>query len=94
MCPHAGVVTIVSENETVLAEDGPLCTATDTFVVGACLLTEAEMEPCLTVAWLEPATRVFIGGVPALLTPSATITDGAEPGPATALVFQQRVWGT
>jgi len=94
MCPHAGTVTIVSQNQAVLAQDGPLCTVSDTFTVAACQLTQAQMKPCVTVAWPEPATRVFVNGVPALVTPSTTLTDGAQPGPASVLLFQQRVWGT
>ena len=82
LCPHAGKVTITSANESVLTADGPLCTASDTFAVAACQLTQAQLSPCLSVGWLAPATRVFIGGKPALLTPSATLTDGAQPGPA------------
>lgn len=93
-CPHAGAVTIVSQVQKVLTESGPPCTATDTFMVAGCLLTQAQLTPCLNVAWLEPATRVFIQGAPALLIPSATLTDGAQPGPATVVMFQQRVWGT
>ncbi len=94
MCPHAGPVTIVSENETVLGEDGPLCTLEDVFIVQGCPQTQPGLSPCMTVAWLESATRVFIEGVPALLTPGETFCDGVPPGPATVVFCQSRVWGT
>jgi hypothetical protein len=92
-CAHGGSVMAVSTNTQVSSPEGPLTTWEDSFLVAGCTLTPPSESPCLQVQWLQPATRVFIDGVPAVLTPSASLTDGTPPAPAVVVLVQTRVWG-
>jgi uncharacterized Zn-binding protein involved in type VI secretion len=98
MCPHAGQVNIVSTNTRVKADGQPLATMGDQFVVAGCAFTvpPGKPQPCVKVQWLAPATRVLIGGQPAILQSSSGLCQSAEQipqGPPNVAVTQMRVTG-
>jgi hypothetical protein len=99
ICPHAGQVTTISSNARVLVSKQPVATAADQYLVGGCAFTvpPAKPQPCVKVQWLTPATRVLVGGQPAILQSSQGLCQSAEQipqGPPSVLVTQPRVRGT
>ena len=79
MCPHGGQVTTPG-NPRVTVSGMPVCTLTDKGIVAGCAFTvpPGKPQPCVTVQWLVGATRVTIGGVPALVQSSTGICQSAE----------------
>jgi hypothetical protein len=69
-----------------------VATAADTFTVAGCPFTVPPPVPCVNVQWVVPASRVLVGGVPAILQSSQGICvpNGV---PATVVVTQVRVQG-
>lgn len=99
MCPHGGQLSIISTNVRVTAGGQPLATVSDQFMIAGCAFTipPGKPQPCLKVQWLVPATRVTIGGQPAILQTSSGLCLTAEQipqGPPTVTVAQTRVLGT
>lgn len=93
-CAHAGQVSIVSSNARVTSDSVALGTATDSFLVAGCQLSSSGVSPCIHVLWPQPAQRVFINNLPALVATAATQTDGAMPAPGVVILTQLRVWGS
>jgi hypothetical protein len=80
----------------VLAAGQPVLTLADTFVIAGCPFADATgPKPCTQVQWLTPATKVLIGGVPALLDSSKGlgIGAGAPPTPLQPAMTQTKVMG-
>jgi hypothetical protein len=99
MCPHGGQLSIISTNVRVTAGGQALATLGDQFMIAGCAFTipPGKPQPCLKVQWLAPATRVTIGGSPAILQSSSGLCLTAEQipqGPPTISVAQMRVTGT
>ena len=99
ICPHAGQVTTMSSNTRVLVSGQPAATLADQFLVAGCAFTvpPAKPQPCLKVQWLTPATRVLVGGQPAILQTSSAQCLSPEQipqGPPSVLVTQLRARGT
>jgi hypothetical protein len=99
MCPHGGSISIISTNVRVTAGGQALATFGDQFMIAGCAFTipPGKPQPCLKVQWLMPATRVTIGGQPAILQTSSGLCLTAEQipqGPPTITVAQTRVLGT
>lgn len=92
-CAHTGQVSIVSSNARVTSDNVPLGMSTDSFLVAGCQLSQSGLSPCIDVLWPQPAQRVFINNLPALLSTATTQTDGAVPAPAVVIMTQLRVWG-
>jgi hypothetical protein len=97
-CPHQGQVSIVSSNTRVLLLGQPAATLADTYPTTGCTFTlpGPKPQPCLTVRWLTPATRVLISSQPAILQASSGLCLTAEQipqGPPTVTVVQGRVSG-
>ena len=103
-CTHPpGMVAAVAVAPRVFVNLQPVLTATSVLTVAGCLFqipTPAgpKPQPCVTVKWVNIATRVFISGVPALLQaspgPGAGICQSVEQipqGPPTVSVLQMRV---
>lgn len=96
-CPHGmGQLTIISSNARVLVGGQPVATMADTGMIAGCAFTvpPGKPQPCATVRWLMPATRVLVGGQPALLQPGPHLclsADQIPAGPAIVSVCQARV---
>ena len=99
ICPHGGQVTVISSNTRVLVSGMPVATLADVCVVAACAFTvpPGKPQPCVTVKWLVPATRILINGQPALLQTSVGLCFSPEQipqGPPAIISTQPRVTGT
>ncbi len=98
MCPHGGPVSIISSNARVKISGQPVATLSDTYTVGGCAFTVPgpKPQPCVTVQWLVPASRVRVGGQPVILQTSSGLCQSAEQipqGPPNVVVTQVRVKG-
>jgi hypothetical protein len=99
MCPHAGQVSIVSSDATVLASGSPVATMADQFLVTGCVFTvpPGKPQPCVQVQWMTPATRVLVNGQPPILQSStglALSVEGIPGGPPLVAMTQMRVVAT
>ena len=102
MCPHGGSMTTIPSNTRVMVSGQPVATMVDTSTIAGCpfqipIGTGTKPQPCVTVQWLVPATRVTVNGQPALLQTSTGLCKSAEQipqGPPTITVNQARVIAT
>jgi len=98
MCPHGGQVSITPTNQRVSVGGQPVAVMADTCLVAGCaFMVGTKPQPCMKVQWLVPATRVTIGGQPALLQSSSGLclsADQIPAGPPNVVVTQMRVTGT
>ena len=95
LCSHGGQATPTAPNPRVLLSGQPATTLGAPYMVAGCAMPPptAGNGPCVTGQWLMGATRVLIGGQPALLQASPSIC--APTGtPMTVAVVQTRVTGT
>lgn len=98
ICPHGGQVNISSTNTRVLVGGNPVATQPDTFTVTGCAFTlpNGKPQPCVTVRWVVPASRVLVGGKPAILQSSTGLCQSAEQipqGPPSVVKTQTNVRG-
>ncbi len=80
-CTHAAPATIVPAQARVMVSGQPVATMASQIVVAGCpfqipVPPVTKPQPCITIKWLMPSTRVLVGGVPAMLVPAP----GAGPG--------------
>jgi len=62
MCPHGGTVT-ATPGATQAQAAAPVLRGSDTFIVAGCAFNIAGVpNPCVTVNWVQTATRVQHGG--------------------------------
>jgi hypothetical protein len=98
ICPHGGQVTTISANTRVLVGGQPVATIGDTYLVAGCVFAVGpKPQPCVTVRWLVPASRVLVNRQPAILQTSTGICQSAEQipqGPPTVVTTQVRARGT
>ena len=99
LCPHAGQATTISSNTRVLVSGQQVATLADTTTVAGCPFTVPgpKPQPCMTVKWLVPAARVFVGGQPVLLQTSSGLCMSAEQAPQGSpniVATQTRVTGS
>lgn len=97
-CPHGGQVTTPPTNTRVLVSGQPVATLSDTSIVAGCpfVLPNGKPQPCMTLKWLVPATRVQVNGQPVLLQTSTGLCQSAEQipqGPPIIASTQPRVMG-
>lgn len=97
-CAHgAGQIQVISANTRVLVAKQAVATAADMATIAGCpFMAGTKPQPCVTVRWVAPATRVLVGGQPALLQNGVALCQSAEQipqGPPT-LTGQVRVRGT
>lgn len=97
-CPHGmGQMSIISSNTRVLVGGQPVATAADAGLIAGCTFAVGlKPQPCVTVKWLMPATRVVVMGSPALLQPGPHLclsADQIPAGPPIITVCQPRVVG-
>ncbi|HIK04444.1 MAG TPA: hypothetical protein IGS40_06970 [Trichormus sp. M33_DOE_039] len=98
LCPHGGTVSTVSSNARVKVSGQPVATLTDTYLIAGCAFTVpvAKPQPCVTVQWLVPASRVRVSGQAVILQTSTAICQSAEQipqGPPNIVATQTRVRG-
>lgn len=77
-CTHGAPAQLPPAQPRVLVSGQPVATMAGMIAVAGCPFTlpNGKPQPCVTVKWLMPATRVLIAGAPALLQPAP----GAGPG--------------
>ena len=78
-CTHAIPAQIPPIQPRVLVSGQPVATMASQILVTGCPFTipGPKPQPCLTIEWLMPATRVLVMGQPALVQPA--------PGPGQGL---------
>jgi hypothetical protein len=77
-CTHAAPATIVPTQPRVLVSGQPVATMTAQIMVAGCAFTipGPKPQPCVTIKWLMPSTRVLVMGQPAMLLPSPGVGPG------------------
>lgn len=70
VCPHSGSALVVTKNARVTSGGQALITAGDQYQVLGCKNPPAAGPMCSAVMWPMPATRVWVGGLPVLLSTS------------------------
>ena len=75
LCAHGGQATPSAPNPRVLLSGQPATTLGAPYMIAGCAMPPptAGNGPCVTGQWLMGATRVLIGGQPALLQASPSI---------------------
>jgi hypothetical protein len=62
MCPHGGTVTAIPGQSRANAQS-PILRGSDTFIVAGCTFAIGpDYSPCVSVQWVQTATRVQAGG--------------------------------
>jgi hypothetical protein len=62
MCPHGGMVTAVP-GATQAQADAPVLRGADTFIIAGCAFMIGPVpSPCVSVTWVQTATRVQHAG--------------------------------
>jgi len=95
LCSHGGQAVPTVTSPRVLVSGQPVATLGAPWTVAGCAMPPpiAGNGPCVTGQWLMGATRVLIGGLPALLQASPSIC--APTGtPMMVAVVQTRVMGS
>lgn len=87
-CTHAAPATIAPSQPRVLVSGQPVATMASVIAVAGCPFqipfgVGTKPQPCVTVKWLMPSTRILVSGQPAALLPSP------GPGPGVCLSPEQ-----
>lgn len=82
-CPHGGMVSGVPSFPKVLLGGQVALTAPDQWLVAGCAFTvpPGKPQPCVKVLWTGPATKVLLGGKPAVLAASTGLCQSPEQAP-------------
>ena len=93
LCAHGGQAMPTAPNPRVLLSGQPASTMAPPYVVTGCPFVPPAAGPCVTAQWILGATRVLIGGQPAVLLDSQAIC--APTGtPLLAVASQTRAIGS
>lgn len=94
-CPHGGAGQLTPSNTKVTVGGQAVAVVSDqTTIAGCAFNVSGAPSPCVRVQWLMPATRVTVGGTPALVSSSVALCLSAASvpqGPATVSGYQTRV---
>jgi hypothetical protein len=94
LCAHGGQAQPTAPNPRVLVSGQPVATQPPPYVVAGCpFVPPAGNGPCMTGQWVVAATRVLVGGVPAVLQDSTAVCVPTGT-PLTVVVTQLRAKGT
>jgi uncharacterized Zn-binding protein involved in type VI secretion len=97
LCGHAAQASIAPSQGRVRVGGQVVAVQSDMTTIAGCpFMAGQKPQPCVTARWLTAATRVRVGGVPALLQTSTGICQSAEQVPQGApniVVTQVRVRG-
>jgi hypothetical protein len=94
LCSHGGQAMPSAPNLRVLVSGQPVATMPAPYLIAGCAFAPpAGNGPCVTAQWVVAATRVLIGGQPAVLLDSQAtcIPTGT---PLMAVASQTRVTGS
>ena len=81
MCPHGGMITATPASTRATA-GAPILSGADTFVIAGCAFAPGGVpSPCVSVNWLQTATRVKHGGNLALNASSVGLCLAATQAP-------------
>lgn len=102
LCPHGGSATPASSAQRVKLMGQPAVTQSSMYTIAGCPFQvpagpAMKPQPCVSITWLVPATRVRINGEPVLLRSSTALCQSAEQipgGPPNVVMQQTRVKGT
>ncbi len=92
LCAHGGQAQPTVPNPRVRVSGQPTVTMAPPYVVAGCPFVPPAPGPCVTAQWVLGATRVLLGGVPALLRDSQAVAVPTGT-PLTVVVTQPRVRG-
>jgi hypothetical protein len=92
LCAHGGQAQPTAPNPRVLLGGQPSVTLATPYLVAGCPFVPPAPGPCVSAQWIVGATRVFIGGVPALLRDSQSVCVPTGT-PLTVVVTQVRAKG-
>lgn len=97
-CPHGGTVTAIPSSVRVKVGGRPVVATSDTFLVAGCPvpLTQST-QPCFKVEWMVGASRVRVGGKPALVQGAVGLVQtaaGVATGPPNVISTQTRARAT
>lgn len=74
LCSHGGQATPSAPNARVLVSGQPVATMAAPYLVAGCAFAPpAGNGPCVSAQWVVAATRVLVGGAPAVLLDSQAI---------------------
>lgn len=103
-CTHVAPATITPTQSRVLVSGQPVATMNAQVTVAGCPFTVPgpKPQPCVTIKWLMPSTRVLVMGQPAMLVPSpgpgapglCQSPEQIPQGPPTVVAVQARVIAT
>jgi hypothetical protein len=80
-CPHGGTVTASTSNTRVKAAGDFVLRSTDTFTIGGCSYTIANVpHPCVSVRWVVDAERHTSHGDPSLTEESVGLCQDGSGG--------------
>ena len=81
MCPHGGMVTAVP-GSTRASAGAPILRGSDTFIIAGCgFNVSAVPSPCVSVTWVQTATRVQHAGALVLNEASVGLCTAATQAP-------------
>jgi len=107
-CTHFAPATVIPSQPRVLVSGQPVATVNPMAIVASVagcpfqipLPVGPKLQPCVTVKWIMPSTRVLVGGLPAALLPAPGSAPGIcqsveqiPQGPPTVSAVQTRVIG-
>ena len=102
-CAHRAPATIAPAQPRVLVSGQPVATMASQIAVAGCPFqipvgAGTKPQPCVTVRWTMPATRVQVMGQPPMLTPApgtgpaiCLSVEQIPAGPPTVMTVQPRV---
>jgi hypothetical protein len=101
-CPHQGSCSPVTSNTRVLAGGAAVLTLADQYTISGCPFqipvgAGTKPQPCVRIQWTVGATRVRVGGQPALIQSSVGLALSAESipgGPPVVVPAQTRAMAT
>lgn len=105
-CTHQGQAQIAPSQARVLVSGNPVATMESKIAVAGCPFQVpvpggTKPQPCLTVQWTMPSTRVLVDKKPAMLLPMPGVGPGTclsaeqiPQGPPTVTTVQLRVIAT
>lgn len=94
LCSHGGQAMPAVPNARVLVSGQPVATMAVPYLVAGCaFVPPGGNGPCVSAQWVVAATRVFVGGQPAVLMDSQALCTPTGT-PLVAVVAQTRVIGT
>ena len=95
LCAHGGQAQPTVPNLRVRVGGQQIVTQSAPYTVAGCVLPTPPIAngPCVTAQWVVAATRVLVGGVPAVLLDSQALCTPTGT-PLLPVVAQMRVIGT